>query len=235
MPDMIRATAELIQPGVTVFARIQDTDGESLSYCKVIEFHSSQGDINSVSAVLSVSNSAAFSRLEPGAGVAVMLLAENILFSTLATVVEFTADDQPALRLLLPNQCRGRSLRTHQRYHAMGTFILRPDEPLDKYYQSSPVPVNISLGGFGLQVNNLAIESEQEISFELKVMVAAGDTVDPGCPELRLSGKAIARFIMTLDSDQTSYCGFQFSRLDNQMQVELAFWIRTHEALLREA
>jgi hypothetical protein len=161
----------------------------------------------------------------------VFQLHEGILYSILATLVEYSANG--ALRLQVPVQCRGHSLRSDQRFTAYGVFTLIPDKPLERYIQSSPVPINISIGGFGLQLENLELEPDQEVSFQLRVLLENHNPSDLTTPVLELSGIAIARYSMQLDSSRISYCGFQFHNLPEEIQGSLAFWIKAHQALLR--
>jgi len=237
MQDLIKQTAEIIKPGSVAFMKLRDGADEKLIACRVLEFDGTQGDVNTSGAVFESRyfTPGVSAAIEPGAGAAVYHLADGVLYTMMATVVGSEVEQAQRIRLLLPNQCRGRSLRSNQRYAVLGSFTLFPADPLMRYIQEAPVPLSISLGGFGLQIRNVAVEPEQPVDFELRVMVDEGGQASTFAPVLDLSGTAEARYIMVLDDAANTYCGFRFIELADDALGSLAFWIRTHEALLRSA
>jgi hypothetical protein len=144
---------------------------------------------------------------------------------------------QPSLLTLgLDPLAHAYRLRRHERYHVWGRLGLgEPGESDYFYHNRDPLPLNVSLGGFGLKLDPRGWKIGDRVRFVLEAYLDKAGEPDWRRPVLRLRGEAVLR-TRTLGpaGDAAEYLGFKYAELAGYQQQALQLWLATNQAYRRD-
>ncbi|MBN2081013.1 PilZ domain-containing protein [bacterium] len=171
---------------------------------------------------------------QPGLAVQFYTVATGVMYIARGQVVNLSDGRLPRIRNKIDAVCLAVPLRQSPRYLVQGQ--VRIGEPGDNtaYRQNQPHAMDISLGGFGIQVHNRGWLAGQETGFQLKIWVDRGGQPDPAMPELQLHGRITIRAVRPSDSPQLVNLGAEITELSRSQLNTLQMWLAAHEIYLRE-
>jgi len=162
------------------------------------------------------------------------LIQKGVLYVVTAKVAEVATGRLPRVRLSVEPTCRVFPLRQHQRYAILGRLQLGPSLGNYTYTQNVPHPMNISLGGFGVELPPQPYEIGTKISFILDIFVDSDGHVNECFPSFKLRGEGVIRSLTASTHEGLVRMGIQFSELDSAQHKALEFWLVAHNSQLRE-
>jgi len=171
---------------------------------------------------------------KPGLGVQFYTVVVGVMYVARGTVAGLSDGRLPRIRNQVDQLCLAVKLRQNPRYAVHGQ--VRLGEPGDNtaYRQNQPHAMDVSLGGFGIQVQNRGWKVDQETGFQLKLWLDRDGQPDLGMPQLQLHGRITIRAVRSSDSPQLVKLGVEFTELSQAQLNTLRMWLTAHEIYLRE-
>ncbi len=173
------------------------------------------------------------SGLQSGMTVRLSTGEKRILFVVEGTVAQVLPGDPGGVAVTVPAECAGFNRRRHPRYELLAQIQIFPTGESSSVAPSEQVPVDLSLGGFGLRVPDPGWPVGVSVRYQLDmapVQTASGLNVAPG---LRLQGQAILRRRVD-QADGLMLLGFEFADMSGYRENVLQFWLDTFNVYLRE-
>lgn len=168
-----------------------------------------------------------------GDKVTLYMLKSGVLYVTQCSLSEVSSDTTLRFEAKVPQQCVGVELRNSQRYAVQSSVRLFQIFSPGGYCQLFPIPLNISLGGFGLEMAEGALVKGKPVTFQFKVYIDTDNEADRDYPALEISGEAKVMTTHKPNVHSPTYFGFAFTKLDPISLESLANWIQTHKRFLR--
>lgn len=162
-------------------------------------------------------------------------LSNGVLYVVQGRVVQLGEGKLPEIQCQVEPLCMAKPLRRHQRFVVQGLVLLGDEAGEDELDGGEPYPLDISLGGFGLELPAVDIKVGQELPFALKLWVDDDGRAAVEHPVLELRGQAVVRNLRLDELGGTMILGLEFSRLADLQMASLQMWIAAHVSFLREA
>lgn len=160
-------------------------------------------------------------------------LLKGVLFLATGKVEEVTQGKQPRLRLRVGEYCIAVPLRKAPRYQVSGRLRLSQAEGLLVYGQSAFHSLNISLGGFGTELEKDAWVGGDEVYFVLELLIERNGVADETLPGLTIEGLGVIRRRYDVPQRNAVYLGVQFAKLEQELADALEFWLAAHCSYMR--
>lgn len=171
---------------------------------------------------------------QAGQQVKCYLSSDGQLFVIGGEIVRVEATEPSLLTVRLQPQANVYRLRRHERYHVWGRLGLGEPGDSDYFYHNiDPLPLNVSLGGFGLRLNPQGWKTGDRVRFALEAYLDKDGQPDWQRPVLRLRGEAVLR---TRDQagQGAEYFGFKYVELAEYQLRALKLWLATNQAYRRD-
>lgn len=126
-------------------------------------------------------------------------------------------------------------LRQHERYQVWGRLRLGETGESDYFYHNiDPLPLNVSFGGFGLQISSVGWNIGDQVRFSLEAYLDIRGEIGWRRPILRLRGDAVLRSrVPVAGSDHIEHFGFKFHNLAEYQMAALRLWLATNQVCRR--
>jgi hypothetical protein len=160
-------------------------------------------------------------------------LLKGVLYIATGKVEEITQGKQPRLRLRVGETCIAVALRSSPRYRVSGRLRLSQTEGLLVYGQNSFHSINISLGGFGTELDKDAWMGGDEVYFVLDLLIERNGVADENLPGLMIEGQGLIRRRYDIPEHNAVYIGIQFTVLEQELLDSLEFWLAAHSSYMR--
>ena len=227
------STAEAFKEGHVAFLRVRESADSafSLVYCQGYD------DLGQVMQLQwSKEAASAGPAPEPGELVKCHAVIKGVLFTLSGTVLELSGGPMPLIWLKAPRNCASVWLRSHVRYSVLS--CLRIGEEMDEsvFRMKNFEPMNLSLGGFGVQLPLLPWNIGTTRAFAMKVLAQSDDGAPViELPSLELSGYVVLRRHSSPSSDGKYWVGCSFDSLVGRGKSALECWLSAYIDKLREA
>lgn len=162
-------------------------------------------------------------------------MASGVLYVAAGQVVKLGEGALPEIQCRLQPVCTAKPLRKHQRFQVQGQVLLGNEIGEEELNAGQPYPLDISLGGFGVELPAAELHVGEELPFALKLWVDDDGRAAVEHPVLELSGHAFVRNLRQDELGGTMILGMEFSRLAALQMASLQMWIAAHVSFLREA
>jgi hypothetical protein len=162
-------------------------------------------------------------------------LVNGVLYVVQGRVATVGDGTLPEIQCHVDPTCLVKPLRRHQRYQVQGQVLLGEADVGEEFDASQPLPMDLSLGGFGVELPAAEFEVSQELPFALKLWVDDDGRAAVEHPVLELSGHAVIRNLREDELGGTLILGLEFTRLAALQMASLQMWIAAHVSFLREA
>jgi hypothetical protein len=162
-------------------------------------------------------------------------LANGVLYAVKGYVIQVGEGKLPEIQCEVEPNCTAKPLRRHQRFQVQGLVLLGDAIGEEELDAGQPYPLDISLGGFGMELPTAELQPGQELPFALKLWVDDDGRAAVEHPVLELSGQAVVRNLRVDEAGGTMTIGLEFSRLAALQMASLQMWIAAHVSFLREA
>jgi len=162
-------------------------------------------------------------------------LVNGVLYVVHGTVATVGEGPLPEIQCQVEPTCLAKPLRRHQRFQVQGLVLLGAANASEEFDASQPYPMDLSLGGFGVELPAAALEVGQELPFAMKLWVDDDGRAAVEHPVLELSGQAVIRNLREDELGGTMILGLEFTRLAALQMASLQMWIAAHVSFLREA
>jgi hypothetical protein len=247
-------TADMFKPAKPVYLRFTHADSERVELLKCARFDADEL-MATVEWLPELPGSSPVA-LHPDQPVTCYYLREDLLCATEGRVERIDPTRPTLLTLAVDPETAAFKLRRYERLAVLGR--LRLGEPGDTgyfYYNDMPLPMNVSLGGFGLRMSPQGWRSEDQIRFVLEAIIMEEDEEEPPAddsagaqasaepgdiaaeelPVLNLQGTAVLRNRIPIEGDsEHEYFGFEFVDLSRYQHAELGLWLATANIRRRE-
>ena len=158
-----------------------------------------------------------------------------MLYAVNGDVLEASAGTTPRVRMKADGNCLAFPLRKHERYSVVASLEISDLRGDKSYTKTVPKPLDISLGGFGLEITDLSWSVGEQVCFGFEIFVADGIIANRGLPSVKLKGIAVIRSLLRTKAADKVRLGCQFSGLPNSQLEALEFWQTVHASYLRQA
>ena len=162
-------------------------------------------------------------------------LVNGVLYVAAGKVASLGDGRLPEIQCQMQAMCTAKPLRKHQRYQVQGQVLLGELGAENAYETSQPFPMDLSLGGFGIEIPEMQLQVDEELPFAMKLWVDDDGRAAVEHPVLELSGHAVVRNVRKDELGGTIILGLEFSRLPALQMASLQMWIAAHVSFLREA
>jgi hypothetical protein len=160
-------------------------------------------------------------------------LLHGVLFVAKGIVEQVTAGKAPRLHIKTGERCIAVPLRKWPRYQVSGCLQLSGEDASANVCQSNYSSMNLSLGGFGVELPKEGWVGGDQVHFVLDILVERNGQPDMDLPGITLEGEALVRRRMYIQENDTTYIGIQFGTLDDDQMGALEFWLAAHNSYLR--
>ena len=224
----VRETASVLQADVPVYLRYQVEDHERTELLRCLRF-----DPDDLTVELEwFAQPGEFSvPVPPTVGETVQCFtSENgYLCSTAGVLLRIDESPAPVLKIQLGTSMSAYRIRQYERYPVWGRLCLgEPGEGDYFYHNEDPLPLNVSLGGFGLRLMPQGWKLGDSVRFALEACQPDSCEEQDNKPVLRLRGKAVLRSQKALDDEQDrQHLGFEFDSLPEYQLRALRLWLAT--------
>ncbi len=171
----------------------------------------------------------------PGEEVTCQALLQGVLLVTKGIVDDVTPGKQPRIHVKVEERCIAVPLRKWPRYAVSGRLQISETIGCQSYAFNTFREINISLGGFGVEIPKDAWDGMDDIDFTLDLQVQRNGAADQELPGLTLLGAGLIRRRWPITERDALYLGVQFSGVDADQMQALEFWLAAHNSYLREA
>jgi hypothetical protein len=178
---------------------------------------------------------AASSLPRPGEEVTCQSLMQGVLFVANGVIDDVTPGKQPRIHVKVHERCVAVPLRKWPRYAVAGCLRLSETEGSQMYSHSTYETINLSLGGFGVDLPQDAWEGADSVYFILDLLIERNGVADEELPGLTLFGEGMIRRRFKIPERDVQYLGVQFTSVDAEQIQALEFWLAAHNSYLREA
>lgn len=170
----------------------------------------------------------------PDEEVTCQALQHGVLLIAKGTVDDITPGRSPRIHITVEQRCVAVPLRKWPRYTVAGRLSLREPAGGTAYSPPAYLPVNISLGGFGVALPKDAWDGGENVCFTLDLLFERNGEPDQELPGLTLRGAGLVRQ-RWVTPENALYLGVQFTAVEPDQLQALEFWLAAHSTYLREA
>lgn len=171
----------------------------------------------------------------PGEEVTCQCLLQGVLYIAKGTVDEVTQGKQPRLRIRTGEICIAIKLRKTPRYRVSGRLRISQADPPLALSQNSFHSINVSQGGFGIELARDAWTGGDQVEFVLELLIERNGVADSELPGLQLEGAGLIRRRFDIPESHAVYLGVQFVDMAQEHKDALQFWLAAHSSYLRKA
>jgi len=172
----------------------------------------------------------------PAIGQAVQFYAMNagVLHVAKGQIIHMAEGRLPRIRSRTTASCIAVPLRRYPRYRVLGMLRLGAADDPQACRQPEPTVMDLSRGGLGTTVSELALEVGAVVEFQLEAWVARGGEPQLDIPPLELHGRAEIRRCSQGETRDALELGLRFYELSEQQDHSIEVWLAAHAAQLRE-
>jgi hypothetical protein len=160
-------------------------------------------------------------------------LRQGVLFVAKGRVEDVSPGKQPRLRIRVGENCIAVPLRKWPRYQVCGRLRLSQTADPRVYSQNSYHSMNISLGGFGVELAKDAWDGGEQVDFALDLLIERNGVADVDLPGITIAGTGVIRRRHEVPERNTVYVGLQFQNLAQEYGGALEFWLAAHSCYMR--
>jgi hypothetical protein len=168
-----------------------------------------------------------------GEEVTCQALLQGVLHVASGFVEEVTAGKQPRLRIRVQERCLAVPLRKWPRYSVQGRLRMSQAGGSRVLSQNSFRGMNVSLGGFGIELGRDMWDGPDEVEFVLELLVERNGKADESLPGVNVAGDGVIRRRQAIAERNATYYGVQFTAVPEEQVQALEFWLAAHSAYLR--
>ena len=170
----------------------------------------------------------------PGKAVTCFIVEQGRFFNMLGEVKTVYSGELPVIDITVPTHCAAVSLRKTQRFVALGRFRLGDPGDHRVYYQHKQQLLDVSQGGFGVEIPSSLWEVDDVLPFSLDVCVP-GDDGKPASGYPTMSIEGLARVCAAKKDGGKMKLGLAFHSINSQAKSMLQYWLTTFGEYLERA
>lgn len=234
METTIIDTKRVLEEGGQVYARISFAGKEKIIPASIIELEGPVGAGDKITARFEVDGLSDFQiqTIRKIRDLTIYILNKGVLYAIPSKLTDFTVDSTVRFTAVMPTKCRGAMLRQTERYSVFGTYRLYRSSVSDVGCRLFAVPMNISLGGFGIQMETPGIRRGEKVNFDISLFTVENGQADKSNPSVDINGIAKVCNLLELKGENRSYIGFGFTNMPAGVSGSLAFWLKSYQAIL---
>ncbi len=234
MESMIINSREVLGDGGQVYARISFAGHEKIIPASIIELDGSVGGVEKISTRFEVEglSDAQAREIRSIRDITIYVLNKGVLYAIPSKLEKFAADSTVRFTAVMPSKCRGAVMRQTERYSVFGTYRLYRRGVSDVGCKLFAVPMNVSMGGFGIKMETPDIRRGDEVHFEISLYTIDEEKANTESPSVDINGTAQVCNLLELRSENLSYIGFGFVNVPAGCAGALAFWLKSHQGIL---
>ena len=234
METTIIDSRRVLDEGGQVYARISLAGVEKIISASLIELYAPDGQEDRIIARFEIGglSDSQVHMISEIRELTIYILSKGVLYAIPSKLNDFEADSTVRFIALMPPKCRGAILRHTERYSVFGTYRIYRKGTSDVGCKLFAVPMNVSMGGFGMHMELPDIKRGEQVNFEISLFTAENGKASKTNTSVDLSGIAKVCSLLELNEANQAYIGFGFTKMPSDVLGALAFWLRSHQAIL---
>lgn len=236
MKKHVRETHEILELAEHCYVRLRDGEVEKIVHVKLMEAFEKPNGTDNLELYLEIATNALAhaASLDKGEKVTCHAIYHGVLYTAPCSFLSIVTEEDTCLVVNASPQSLGLELRQHERYQVQGCARLTPQKGSGGISQILPMPMNISLGGFGMELADCSWQRGEEIGLHLRIFAERDNQADRSLPVVELTGKAMLRTQVDKRDGGKQYFGFSFSEVPGDEIQALAFWLKSHAVPMRK-
>lgn len=160
---------------------------------------------------------------------------QGLLYEIKGELLRIEATQPCLITIRLEPRANAYKLRQYERYRVWGRLRLGEAGDSDYFYHNlEPLPLNVSFGGFGLQLSSVGWNTGDQVRFSLEAYLDIEGRLGCQRPVLRLRGEAVlCSRVPVAGKDDAEHFGFRFSNLGEYQMGALRLWLATNQVCRR--
>ena len=226
-------SVEVIAADTPVYVRLDCSGEQRIELLRCARFD--RAEMTAILEWLADDNCVDIPAPQPPQSVQCYVSREGMVYEIESELVRVEATRPCLMAVKIAPQANAYRLRQHERYQVWGRLRLGETGESDYFYHNiDPLPLNVSFGGFGLQISSVGWKIGDQVRFSLEAYLDIEG--EPGWrrPVLRLRGDAVLRSrVPVAGSDDKEHLGFKFLNLAEYQVAALRLWLATNQVCRR--
>jgi hypothetical protein len=229
-----RASAEIVAADTPVYMRCICGQEERIELLRCQRFDSEER--TAVLEWLADDNGAsALKPPQPPQPVKCYISSEGLLYEIAGELLRAESTHPALLAIRIEPEANAYRLRQYERYQVWGRLKLGEQGESDYFFHNlEPLPLNVSFGGFGLQLTPMGWNIGDRVRFSLEAYLDIEGQPGWQRPVLRLRGEADLRSrVPVAGKADKEHFGFKFVDLAQYQIDALRLWLATNQVCRR--